>query len=171
MGKVGEIVDGKYVAAKKATPVQRESFESMLESRQPPGLRTGNEFFKGKAQGQQFAHTPKMGDMYAEEAKRQGVSITGKVYSHQLADYAGDPSAWVSDASDFASIARRKGAGCAPLGITGTKIQEPDVPLAEDIIVDEIKDRIEEDPSLNTRKKIAELREQVIDEHTPYWAK
>ena len=45
---------------------------------------------------------------YREQAIKQGISMTGKRYMHSLADYPGDPTAWVSDTHDVKRILKEK---------------------------------------------------------------
>jgi hypothetical protein len=171
--KVGEIVPGKgYVFFEDATPDQQESFKSMLLSQQPPGVdMPGSSFFRSAYARGQFQRTPEIGEQYAEEARRRGVSTYGKYYSHQLADYAGDPSAWVSDVDDFKRVAAAKGVGCEPLGLKAVKKGDDEAPvvLDEKIIQQEIINRCLDDPSLQKRD-VRDLREEVIEKHKPHWS-
>lgn len=149
----------------------------MLSDGRPPGLRTGNEFFTGqRTNGSQFAAAPAMGEKYAAEARRMGVSTAGKYYSHQLADYPGDPKAWVSDVDDFKRLARERGAGCEPLGLkTIMRNDEPTPALADDLVAEEVTMRVHSDPDLAAKvkenpRKLDELKAQVIEDHKPHWA-
>ena len=61
----------------------------------------------------EFERDPRMGDHYHAGARRAGVSTTGKRYSHALADYPGDPEAWVGSLSEAKEAACRKGLSCS----------------------------------------------------------
>ncbi len=47
-----------------------------------------------------------------DEAKRRGVSTTGKWYDPQLATYEGDPMAWVGSIADVKAVCKIRGWEC-----------------------------------------------------------
>lgn len=74
------------------------------------GGLTNRAYTRGYVNGNQFDYDEETGDDYRNMAKRAGVSITGKVYRHSLAQFPGDPEAWVSDSDDARAVMKRRGA-------------------------------------------------------------
>lgn len=152
-----------------------ETLSEMFAFGQPPMSNTDREFLQGFCNGSQFEDQPWVGDMYRKEAQSAGVDITGKVYKSSLADYPGDPTAWVSDRHDVQRVAESKGMSC--VGAVRVKAPEPisapqDAPLADDIVgtkVSEILGGLPEAdrPHVDT----ADLAEQVREALSPHWSK
>lgn len=88
---------------------QSHKMAIMLASRSFPGVRTDATFNTGRCNGNQFADKPALGDHYRRIAEAAGVSTTGKHYCSGLADFPGDPTAWISDRGDVLRVAREKG--------------------------------------------------------------
>jgi hypothetical protein len=141
---------------------------------QPPASRTDREFLAGFGpSGGQFAKRPEQGDFYAQEAKRQGVDITGAVYLSGLAAYPGDPRAWVRGRGDAKKVCEERGWGCeGDVHVPLTKVEQPTGGgLAEDILQAEMAKKLEEVPEADRPGvKLEDLREQVITEKAPHWA-
>lgn len=152
-----------------------ETLAEMFALGQPPMSDSDREFLEGFCNGNQFEDEPWAGDMYRKEAKAAGVSITGKVYKSSLADYPGDPTAWVSDRADVRRVCEEKGKACVgavnyrpPAPISGPK----DEPLAPDIIGTKVSEIIDglpvaDRPHVDT----ADLAEQVREALSPHWSK
>jgi hypothetical protein len=120
----------------------------MLATRSFPGVRTDATFNEGRCNGNQFEAHPALGDQYRRIADASGVSTTGKWYCSGLADYPGDPTAWVSDRGDVLRVARLKGykvSGAVEYD-PGPRDPMPDVPIADDILQDAIEGALEDDP-------------------------
>lgn len=96
-----------------------KKLKEMLESGQPPMSNTDREFLEGN----QFSDNEKMGAMLSDVARRNGGSPTGKRYVGQLARYAGDPEAWVSDRGELQKRIEERGAGAE--GTVNVKGREP----------------------------------------------
>jgi hypothetical protein len=88
---------------------QSHRMAEMLATRSFPALRTDTEFNKGRCNGNQFEGCPARGDWLRAQAEAAGVSTTGKYYSSALAEYPGDPRAWISDRGDVLRVARENG--------------------------------------------------------------
>jgi len=84
----------------------------MLAEQCPPMLGACDRtFLEGHCNGSQFSASPMqndIGDKYAAVAKERGVSIKGKVYLPGLANYPGDPRAWVSDRGEVKRLAEER---------------------------------------------------------------
>jgi len=79
---------------------------------QPPGGMTDSVFFSGMStNGSQFGGgklAEQMGDKLAKDLIARGGSPKGKVYIGGLAQYPGDPEAWVSDRSDIRRVCEER---------------------------------------------------------------
>lgn len=142
----------------------------MLALRSPPMSNTDREFWHGKCNGNQFEQTPWVGDAYRRQAEDCGVDPTGKVYISQLADYPGDPRAWVDGRGDVQRICEERGWGST--GSVNVKARndlapEPDVAIADDIMQDLVEDKMEASPGISAQ----EAKEAVTSKHKPHWAK
>ncbi len=143
-------------------------FAEMLALRKFPGLKTDNIFNKGRCNGNQFEKVPGLGDHYRRIAEAAGVSVTGRFYCAGLADFPGDPTAWVSDRGDVLRVARAK--GMRVHGYVehdpGERPPMPDVPVAPELIEAEVAARLEEDPGLridDVREEVKKLRTGAVD--------
>lgn len=152
-----------------------ETLSEMFALGQPPMSNTDREFMEGFCNGNEFEKQPWIGDMYKKEASAAGVSITGKRYMSSLADYPGDPTAWVSDRGDVQRVAEEKGIACQgsvnyrpPAPISGPV----DMPLADDIVADKVSEIVSGLPKADRpRIDTADLAEQVREALTPHWSK
>lgn len=152
---------------------QHVAFTAMIVAGRPPLAVTDDTFFNGwhSAGGAQFGNANRpTREGYLGEARRAGVSTNGKVYMHGLADYPGDPRAWVSTRGEIVKRLEERGWGCDRLGVKARNDlpPAPDVPLADDIVDEFVEKRIASegiDRKRLTPTRLAEMREQVIDTH------
>jgi hypothetical protein len=141
----------------------------VLATGQFPGVRTDVEFNRGRCNGNQFERCPGLGDYYRRAAEAAGVSTTGKYYSAALAEYPGDPEAWVADRHDVLAVARRKGLKVEGLvEYTPPEVEPiPEVGLADDLVAREVDEVLALDPG-RRREDVAEdvraLRSGLVDE-------
>jgi hypothetical protein len=143
-----------------------ERFAEMCALQQPPGTKgTDRAFLEGRQNNQQLDELPKRQAQYmVKEARRAGISISGKHYVAGLADHRGwrDPAAWVSSNDDVLRVAHKR-----RLAVSGTVNYDPGpaprktVVLSESIIKDEMKKELRKNP----RAKKGELREKIIEKH------
>lgn len=140
----------------------------MLATRKPPGIVTDSVFLKERRHGQQFASCPALGNYYRRTAEGLGQSTTGKVYLPSLADFPGDPSAWVSGRGDVERVARAKGYGVS--GLVNVKPSErepiPDVEIAPEIVEREVAEILRENPDArpeDVREQVYALRTGKVD--------
>lgn len=85
----------------------------MLASHQAPSIETDSTFMAG--QWNQFGENQNQmncGRTLAKECRKRGGDPNGKVYLGQLADFPGDPSAWVESRADVKRVCKKKGLGC-----------------------------------------------------------
>lgn len=172
-------VDGRAVydpPLDKAFERQSDArLRDMLRSQSAPRCMTDREFFQGIGTlDKQFADD--------EEGLREVVRIARShgynpgahdVYMDNLAQFPGDPEAFVTPSGGRGQIKRvceKRGVSChgavevKAVAPTRDHVKSPKCLLADDIVDDEIKRRVKKDPSL-AKKSRAELREQVIDKH------
>lgn len=151
------VIQARYIAMREAG--ESHSMAEILASRSFPGLRTDAIYNKNRCNGNQFEDQPWLGDYYRGLAEASGVNTTGKYYSRALADYPGDPTAWVSDRSDVLRVCREKGFRCT--GMVDYEPPEieapmPDVQIAGELVEEEIERRLALAPGLS--------REDVYDD-------
>lgn len=152
-----------------------EALAEMFAFCHPPMSNTDREFMEGWVNGNQFEDHPWIGNMYKRQADAAGVNIVGKRYMASLADYPGDPTAWVSDRHDVLRVCEEKGITCqgavnyrAPEPISGPK----EVPLADDIVEDKVLEILGGLPEADRpHVDTTDLAEQVRDVMTPHWSK
>lgn len=107
-------------------------------------------------------------DYCRQVAESLGCSTTGKTYVSQLADFPGDPLAFVSDEHDIKRVCQLKGKSTeglvdytydGPLPTPAPAVGAP----ADDIVEAEMWRRAEENPDIMLRPA-AEVKEQVREE-------
>lgn len=140
----------------------------MFASGRAPTAKTDDTFFKGwsKTGGAQFTH-PEVRAHYLAEARRAGVSVTGKQYFSELAEYPGDPRAWVDSRGEMVRLLEERNWACSgDLTVRREPTADPEpVALAEDLVAEKVAERLEETPDA----KVEDVREQVIETHAPHW--
>lgn len=138
---------------------------------QPPMSNTDREFLQGTENGRQFEHSPEMGDHHAAIARAAGVDIKGAVYKAGLAEYPGDPRAWVRGRGDVERLLAERGWGCeGAVNVPVTKIAEPTGGrLSPDLVEDEVQAILETVPD-PAYVDVEDLRNQVVEARQPYWA-
>ena len=116
----------------------------MLASRTPPGASTDREFLHGHCNGNQFEGAPNMGDYYQSYAKKAGISTKGKIYLSSLANFPGDPKAWVSDRAHAAKVIDENGWGAE--GAISRKVKKVserfNKDVADDIVLENAEKRM-----------------------------
>lgn len=135
-----------------------------------PGIKTDAIFNEGRFSGaDQFAHCPAEGAWLRAQAESVGVNTTGKYYLSGLAEFPGDPAAWVSDRGDVLRVAREKNLRILDGYVTHEPIErEPvaDVEIADDLIEDEVRDILDENPGAcreDVRERVYALRTGRVD--------
>lgn len=142
----------------------------VLASRSFPGVRTDSTFNRGRCNGNQFEKTPWLGDHYRSVAESHGVNVVGKQYLHQLADFPGDPRAWVSSRAEVEKVCLERGYSCQ--GAVDVKPRAtgedptPSYTVAPDLIQREVAGIMEDHPGADAREveeHVREVREGRID--------
>jgi hypothetical protein len=157
---------GRYMAMR--LDGESHNMAIVLASRQFPGVKTDSTFNEGRCNGNQFESNPARGDYYRRIAESAGVNVTGKTYLTSLAEFPGDPEAWISDRHDVLAVAERKG-----LRVEGAvnytppeRAPLPDIEIAPDIIDREVDDIMAADPGQrrgDVAERVYELRTGRVD--------
>lgn len=168
-----DLVQARYIAHR--LDGDTHMMADMLAHQKPPGSRTDREFLRGHCAGNQFEKTPWIGDIYKRRAEAAGVDITGKVYYGTLAEYPGDPRAWITGRGDAQRLCEERGWGCE--GAVNVKMREPanppaEVAVAEDIVRDHVDRRLEcMEPGDRQRADVGEIAHEVTEQLKPHWSK
>ena len=164
--------DARYRAMVEAGESPRMA--EVLAYRAFPGLKTDSVFNRGRCNGNQFAQSPWLGDYYRGVAEGRGVSTTGKTYLAQLAEFPGDPMAWVSNRGDVERVCRERGYSCDG-AVTVKECRDPldegpSVRVARDLIDSEVESILADAPGSDreaVEARVRELREGRVDDHAP----
>lgn len=172
MPVVARIVNGKYVAA-GSTARDRDRLRDMLESGRPPRGISDCTFLRGHANGSQFESQPEIGDIYAAAARAGGQVTKGKVYLSSLAEYPGDPRAWVESRDDVRKLCEERNYSCE--GTVNVRMRNDlppaeSPPVADDLVDAAVARAVAADPGLR-EKDAGEVRHAVKEAITPHWKK
>lgn len=147
---------------------ESRNIAEILATRRYPGLKTDAIFNESKFSGQSTGECAARGTWLRQQAEAAGVSTTGKWYCSGLASYPGDPTAWVDSRGDVLRIAREK--NMTVHGYVEHQGHETDpggdIPIADDIIDNEVADILEENPGAradDVREHVYALRTGAID--------
>ncbi len=133
-----------------------------------PHVRTNTTFLAGaKFGGEQF-DDPVVRDDYLRPAREAGVSTNGKIYVHGLAEYVGDPRAWIDDKDDVKKIVEQKGWGCDALGVKPRIDGPPERQAIGEDLVDGHLDQMVKAGQLDPHDK-EKVRDDVREKITPDW--
>lgn len=108
-----------------------------------------------------------IGEHYMAMARRAGVNPNNKQYISQLADYAGDPEAWVDSRGDMVRVAKKKGLNIDE-GIAKYKHESKGPPdlqggIAADLAVKLAKKIMRENPGMKPQRAL----EEAVNRHAP----
>lgn len=153
---------------------QTHRWAEMCALQSAPRGMTDDVFFAGMQRPGDTLE-PRMLKTLLKQAKREGFAPSpGATYYPALAEYQGDPKAWVSRADGrgyIKKLCESRGWSCeGGVTVKGRQpLSDPHkdcVPLADDIIASTMREQIAADPSLK-KKSRRELREKIIAEHGP----
>ena len=176
MKRTCRIVNGETVWDPPFTPEEeaaaRDRFHDMVAHRKGPFLMTDSVYCEGRCNGNQFEATPWVGDHHLAVAKSEGVDITGKVYEPQMAEYPGDPKAWVTGRGDIQRYCEEVGANC--YGAVQARHHRTE-PVKEEVVAPDLLEmhtdmRIEKNPEL-AHKPREEVKEETLDIIRPPWSR
>lgn len=147
----------------------------MFAFQQPPMSKSDREMLQGHVNGSQFEKVPYVGDFYKEVARRAGVSTTGKVYLSQLANFPGDPRAWVSDRHDVQKVCEERDWSCDGM-VSRKRVKDLTPPvekdISDDIVNEEVASIMEESPGIAVKPvEVMDLKEKVRNKRKPHWSK
>lgn len=140
----------------------------MFAFSQPPGSDTDTDFMRGSENGRQFQGKPEIGNEYRRVAESLGGQTKGKKYLSSLAEFPGDPRAWVDSKGEIRKVCEERGWGCN--GRVNVKVRNDVAPpehvaIGEDILREEVAREVE----AGTRPR--EAKEKVLSKRKPHWAK
>jgi hypothetical protein len=101
-----------------------EKLADMLASQQGPGLLTDATFMEGKWDGGITDLKTRL--RYKGIAEKAGVNAEGRQYVSGLANYPGDPAAWVDGTSEIKAKCEQRGWNCT--GAVEVTSKEPKAP-------------------------------------------
>ena len=107
------------------------------------------------------------GEHYRKMADRAGVVRSGNQYISQLADYPGDPEAWVSSRGDMVRVAKKKGLNIdeGPVKYKHES-REPAAPqggIAQDLAIKLARDIMKKNPGMKPERAL----EEAVNKHAP----
>ncbi len=151
----------------------QDIFTGIREGNVHIGLMTDKVFLGGlSTNGDQFETAPEQGDYYRAVAEAKGQSVKGKVYLSSLAEYPGDPKAWVDGRGDVRRVLEDRGWNSR--GAVNVKSQAREAPeridVAEDIVDRQVALEVAADPGLSDMDP-GELRHEVKEKLVPHWRK
>ena len=138
----------------------------MLASRRAPRLDTDKAFFNGQ---KGLADLPEeYRNNVVKDARACGYEPSpGDIYMPGLAEFRGDPKAFVSRATGAKRKIKEHVRRCERGPSSDPLAKENRVPLGEDIVTERIGDMVAEDPGLLERRSLNDVREEVIHKHGP----
>jgi hypothetical protein len=145
---------------------QTSRFAEMCALSQPPGTSGSDRaFMQGRYNNQQLDDMPVRQARYvSDEARKAGISISGKYYCGGIADHRGwrDPKAWVSSNDDVLKVAKER-----RMTVTGSVNYDPGPAPPQRKLISEsiVNDLVKREKKKNPKAKTAELREKVIEKH------
>lgn len=172
------LVNGRPI--EDLSPAERAALDSrakarladLLVSQQAPVIRTDATFMRGRKKGaEQFGNNALVRQAYMEPANRIGMSTDGRCYLSEIADYPGDPRAWVESADDIRRVCEERGwSASGDVTVKGReKAPTPEVTVAEDIVDREVAREVAANPEAARKPKAT--REKVRNRIKPRWAK
>lgn len=151
---------------------ESHKMSEMLAFRQPPRAQTDREFFEGFGTlEKQFRGDEQIRDRVIKIAINNGYKPNANdVYLSSLANYPGDPEAFVpatGGRGHIKSVCEKRGWECD--GTVKTKYQEPreepkSNPMAKDIMAKKIKESHKRSPS-SKKMDQGELRHNIVKNH------
>lgn len=161
----------KRVKFSDLPPPDPRVLEEMLSTRTPPGTKgTERAFLQGRTGASHSLDSMPFNSRakHLALAKKAGVSLDGKVYMSGIGEGL---EGWVSNFDE--GLAKIKARGDRNVFRNGELVYaapeqppKPDIPLAESLVNESIRDMVKADPSLK-KKKRQELREMAIEKHGP----
>lgn len=139
----------------------------MLATRSFPGIKSDAIFNEGRFSGEAGRIGVEQ-RWLQEQAEAVGVSTTGKFYCRGLADFPGDPTAWVSDRGDVLRVAREKNMTVHGYVEHKGRQVEPnaDVRIADDLVEGEVDEIMAECPDADretVREEVFAVRTGGVD--------
>jgi hypothetical protein len=152
-------------------------FANMNACRRAPGAANCDRHFSEKARYRMNTMSQKNLENIIKLAKKAGVDTHNRFYVGGLGRYT-DPSAWVSHGDDVLSVARRKNLTVqGAINHQGHEVPPPPpVLMAPDIMQENVSKLLAAEPATaeavrKNPKKLHEVKERIIDKHTPRWVK
>lgn len=156
-------------------PVRGCTLCPMFASGQTPTCRSDGTIFPSHLMGGRQFKTAAVRNRYLARARAAGVNTDGKVYCSSLADFPGDPRAWVDSTGEQKRLLEERGWNAT--GDITVKAPDaappPPVRLAEDLVEERLSRKLEEmypdaenGKVVKIKKKVIErLRNDIIEKH------
>jgi hypothetical protein len=150
----------------------KKNVDGICESRKFPGLRTDTEFLANRGSlVKQLGGDERWAKHIASEAKKRGHNVgSNDVYISQLAEFPGDPRAFLSAGDGRAKIekiCRERGLDCrGSVNVTSEKKEIKPIRLAEDLVQEQMqlyRQNGDETPDAELREKVIETHGQKVD--------
>lgn len=150
---------------------QTEAFALMCSLQQPPGTKgTDRALMEGRMDGSWLNSLPKrQADRMIREAKKAGISTSGKYYMSGLADKRGhcDPAAWVDTTGDVMRVAEAR--NYEVNGAVTRKARETPPPKAREISESILSEHVAAERKKDPKAKREDLVERVKNRIVPRW--
>lgn len=157
-------VQSRYEELRRAG--QDHAFASLATSRRAPMTRgLDRSFMEGRNGYDDGLNGSRLRERYYEAARKAGVSTSGKVYVHGLANSPFDPNGWVSDLGEVVKKCQVQGKSCegAATHVAPEPPPQIGVRLAEHLVQEKMQKVLATNP--DRAKDLAGLREEVIEKH------
>lgn len=144
----------------------------MLQSGTPPTIKTEATFqAKGNLGGSNLP--PGVRELYLRQARAAGVTTDGRYYEARIAEYPGDPEAWISNQDDMKRVAEQRNYSIeGDVTVKNEKVAPVKGPVIADEIVEDLMEPILEEklgPDFVTAKGgvVERARDDVLSKHAP----
>lgn len=147
---------------------QSHRFAEMAALRVFPGVMTDSVFLEGHCNGSQFAGQEKIGDHYRKIAEDAGQDVKGKVYISGLAQFPGDPRAWVDGRGDVKRLCEERNWSCdGAVSHDAPVLPAKEVGLDTQLVTKEVDQLMKQYPEM----KREEVAEDVWNMRKPHWVR
>ena len=165
-------INGRAVSKEEWDASLRKSskLDEMFAARKAPGIRTDSNLFTSSEQRRTVGGGV-MRDHYVTQAKKHGYTPDeNDVYCPTLADFPGDPKAFIRPGegrSHIRKVCEAKGVPCEGAVTVGEQDRKPKLKgkkLADDLADQVVDEWVKEDPKL-AKESRTDLRQEAANKH------